>query len=434
LVRGIKGNEDQRHSQEETLGKVIEVLLEALDPARLSLESFDLAAYFDSLLRSIGEKFGMSRIILRYEDRVDKNKLNPLATFGFNKAQVNELTSVTKDSSMAKHLASEESCYYAPNLLDPDTKFDQRPFAIQLGLKSSFACPILLNYSFVGFIIYYKTQGDGFQLSELEFLKKLNSIIQQVFLFAEKLSDTADQFIELSSGYSSALASLLISFHDAKGFLATEAEMIDIATNIVKNATFASNDDKEQTLFWLSNLSDSNKDVEGLIVSALRGEQQLSRIENLIELLKESLAPLYPQLHGVPVRFSPVGDEPFSIIGNSRQLRQVFFNIFYNAYRAIEEKQLGSKGIIDVSLSQDSKFVFVNITDNGIGIQSERLATIFTEGKSTWKTRTGTGMGLGLSRKILESIHVGKIEIESKYGSGTTVRITLRKHLETKIP
>lgn len=435
MVREIEEKDDLPIKvSQETL--VREVLLDALDPERLSLETFDLEGYFDFLLKSIGDKFRMPRIILRYEDKIDKNKLKVLATFGFNKEQVKELTFVTKENSMAAHLARTGECYYTPDLFDPNTKFDQITLAEKLNLKSAFACPIFLHNSFVGFTIYHKTGINDFSPYEIEFLKTLKSVIEKIFIFAEKLSRNSDQFIKLNRDYSSALASILISFHDAKNILVTESEMIEKAIFWADNSQFTPQQNKKTTLDYLGFVKRRNEQAKLMVLETLMEKnQQFTCIGDLKELLQESITPIQTQLPKIQINLSSDDMKPISLMGNSRQLRQVFFNITYNAYRAIveasEARKLRTSGKIDVTLKQDLEQVYIDITDNGIGIEEGRLSNILTKGESTWKKGIGTGIGLRLCKKIIGSHH-GKIAVDSKYLEGTTVHIELPKALKSE--
>ncbi len=68
--------------------------------------------------------------------------------------------------------------------------------------------------------------------------------------------------------------------------------------------------------------------------------------------------------------------------------------------------------------------MIVDIIDNGVGISRPHRRNVFRPGYSTKKR--GWGLGLSLSRRLIESVHHGKIFVqESKPQVGTTVRIVL---------
>jgi signal transduction histidine kinase len=84
------------------------------------------------------------------------------------------------------------------------------------------------------------------------------------------------------------------------------------------------------------------------------------------------------------------------------------------------------KGVGDISalVYQDGNYVCVDITDTGKGIPSSKHKTIFQPGYST-KTR-GWGLGLSLSKRIINEYHKGKIFVKkSELGKGTTFTIKL---------
>jgi len=99
----------------------------------------------------------------------------------------------------------------------------------------------------------------------------------------------------------------------------------------------------------------------------------------------------------------------------------VIENICKNAVDAID-----GKGIINITVISNKKFCYIDITDNGKGIPKSKQKTIFKPGYTT-KSR-GWGLGLSLSKRIIEEYHKGKIfVINSEAGKGTTIRIALRK-------
>lgn len=83
-------------------------------------------------------------------------------------------------------------------------------------------------------------------------------------------------------------------------------------------------------------------------------------------------------------------------------------------------------GTISIHLSEGSKYVKVDITDSGKGISKSSFNTVFQPGYSTKKR--GWGLGLSLSKRIIENYHLGKIFVKSStLGEGTTFRILLPK-------
>lgn len=102
------------------------------------------------------------------------------------------------------------------------------------------------------------------------------------------------------------------------------------------------------------------------------------------------------------------------------QLNQVFMNLLVNAAQAIEER-----GVIVIRTGRTGDdWVWVEISDTGCGIAPEVLPSIFDPFFTTKQAGKGTGLGLALSRDIIER-HDGRIEVESKVGKGTTFIVHL---------
>ena len=144
--------------------------------------------------------------------------------------------------------------------------------------------------------------------------------------------------------------------------------------------------------------ADLNSTAERAV--ALARQQVLSRpIE--VELLKDDSLP--------PVEHDPA------------QMQQVLLNLLLNAIQALD-----GKGQVRVEVGSQGDFAVTRVKDNGRGIAPVALPNIFRPFFTT--KGQGTGLGLSLARRIVES-HDGKIEVASTPGQGTefTVRLPLRK-------
>ena len=87
---------------------------------------------------------------------------------------------------------------------------------------------------------------------------------------------------------------------------------------------------------------------------------------------------------------------------------------------------MNGKGAISITLSDQVQFVYIDITDTGKGIPKPKYKTIFEPGYTT-KER-GWGLGLSLTKRIIENYHSGKIFVKnSEIDVGTTFRIVLNK-------
>jgi two-component system, NtrC family, sensor kinase len=104
-------------------------------------------------------------------------------------------------------------------------------------------------------------------------------------------------------------------------------------------------------------------------------------------------------------------------------LNQVFLNLVVNAAQAIQ-----ADGTITVSTRLDDTWVEIAIADTGSGIPPEVRPKIFSAGFTTKPIGEGTGLGLALTREIVEDTHGGRIWFDTEMGKGTT--FTLRIPIE----
>jgi signal transduction histidine kinase len=99
----------------------------------------------------------------------------------------------------------------------------------------------------------------------------------------------------------------------------------------------------------------------------------------------------------------------------------VIENLLKNALDAME-----SRGTIYIEILKGENTVTIEVTDTGKGISKQNIPKVFKPGFTTKKR--GWGLGLSLSKRIIEQYHKGRIEVKSsELGKGTTFRIVLKK-------
>ena len=119
------------------------------------------------------------------------------------------------------------------------------------------------------------------------------------------------------------------------------------------------------------------------------------------------------------VKMRLVSKDDFIVEGDKERLAQVLSNLISNAYKFTKE------GKIDISLqkSQDGKEVILSVKDTGSGIDSDIMPRLFT--KFTTRSDIGTGLGLYISKNIIEA-HGGKTWAKNNSdGKGATFSFTL---------
>ena len=121
---------------------------------------------------------------------------------------------------------------------------------------------------------------------------------------------------------------------------------------------------------------------------------------------------------GIELKYYEPQMLPF-VYGDKARLRQVFINIIDNAV-----KYSNPGGVVSVEAYENKGDIVILVSDTGVGISEEDLPKVKTKFYKANHTRRGSGIGLAVANEIVE-MHGGKLVINSKLGTGTTVMITL---------
>ena len=126
----------------------------------------------------------------------------------------------------------------------------------------------------------------------------------------------------------------------------------------------------------------------------------------------------------VSLDYNGLAMAPVMVMMNAALFEWVVENLMKNALDALQ-----GVGSISVIISESDEWAYIDVKDTGKGIAKSSWKKIFEPGFTT-KTR-GWGLGLSLSKRIIEEYHGGHISVvESEIGKGTTIRIAVRKSEE----
>lgn len=114
-----------------------------------------------------------------------------------------------------------------------------------------------------------------------------------------------------------------------------------------------------------------------------------------------------------------LSDDIPEILIDENKMSQVFMNIMINAVQAMDDG-----GRLTIRTKADDGFCVVSIEDTGAGISPDIMSRIFDPFFTTKGIGEGTGLGLSVSKGIVEQ-HGGMIEVDSEVGAGTTFKIKL---------
>jgi signal transduction histidine kinase len=181
------------------------------------------------------------------------------------------------------------------------------------------------------------------------------------------------------------------------------------------------------------NLNKTIPEMENDIMRLYKVAARFSQIGSQAELKKQDIITILSEVVNYFRRRLPQMGKKIDIIESYSKVAKVYMNkdlfewvienLIKNSLDAIEKE----KGVIEISvgmLDDKSKKIFIDVRDNGKGINLQNRRRIFRPGYSTKKR--GWGLGLNLSKRIIEEYHHGKLMIkDTKIGEGTCMRISI---------
>jgi signal transduction histidine kinase len=156
-------------------------------------------------------------------------------------------------------------------------------------------------------------------------------------------------------------------------------------------------------------------------VEAGRMELQPSTFE-LPELLENAASMVRERATRQGIGLTVATDGSVGVMeGDERKVKQILFNLLSNAV-----KFTPSGGTVTLATRADDERVVISVRDTGVGISAEDQEKIFEEFYQVGASRTqeGTGLGLALTRRLVE-LHHGRLAVESEPGAGSTFTVAL---------
>lgn len=219
---------------------------------------------------------------------------------------------------------------------------------------------------------------------------------------------------------------------------------------------FSTSRKSEQNQVWVG-MSKETAHQLGTPLSSLMGWIEVLKSMGIEDSITDEMDKDIQRLNVVTDRFSKIGAKPnlkeenvVELIENfisylkTRSGKKVVFNVDYyknDNYKSLISSPLfswvienlcknaidamGGVGSITINIIQREKTIVIDITDTGKGIPNSKWKTVFQPGYTS--KQRGWGLGLSLSKRIIENYHEGKIFVKhSEPGKGTTFRIILK--------
>lgn len=141
-------------------------------------------------------------------------------------------------------------------------------------------------------------------------------------------------------------------------------------------------------------------------------------VSDIVRDVLKGVGPMAAQ-SGIELK-SDVCKDPCTLQGDAIQIKRAIQNVVINALQASADK----KGAVTISCVQKDFYVDIVAEDAGPGINPEQMNKIFDPYFTTKQGKSGTGLGLYITKKVVED-HNGSIKVDSMPGAGTVFTIRL---------
>lgn len=227
---------------------------------------------------------------------------------------------------------------------------------------------------------------------EIELKEKEEIILQQskIATMGEMLENIAHQWRQPLSIISTSASGLQLR----QEMNSLDEEIISEGLeNIVKTTNYLS-----QTIEDFRNFFSTSKVLELFEISAM--------IEKTLYLMTSKLT-------STQVSIEMTKEKMFYIKGVKNEMIQCFMNIFSNAIDEFERKEQEPPRLLMISIYEENQKIIIETLDNAGGIPEEALTKVFNAHFTT-KGESGTGIGLYMTKKIIEKSFGGEIAVENK--------------------
>jgi len=146
---------------------------------------------------------------------------------------------------------------------------------------------------------------------------------------------------------------------------------------------------------------------------------------NIFKAIKNTILIVEGSLKKSDIDVIVDGDSSLIIKGYKNEFSQVILNLISNAKDALNQKKILNKNI-KINIKKDKKIAIIEIVDNGGGIDNKILDKIFEPYFTTKHSSQGTGLGLYMSKMIIEQSMGGELEAENlKDGAKFTIKLPI---------
>jgi GAF domain-containing protein/anti-sigma regulatory factor (Ser/Thr protein kinase) len=329
-----------------------------------------------------------------------------------------------RQKSVMGRVYRERKTIHVPDLAADESVRESRAM-LNIGARTGLGVPLLRGDEVLGVIILARIEVRPFDDREIElvesFARQAAIAIENVRLFKEIQQKSAQ--LEVANRHKSEF--LANMSHE----LRTPLNAIIGFSEVLLQRMFG--ELNEQQADYLADIKSSGQHLLTLIndildlskIEAGRMELEVApfslvaALNNAVTLVRERA-----QSHGIKLALE-VGPELDTVVADERKLKQVVVNLLANAVKFTPDG-----GTVTLRAARENGQVRLAVHDTGIGIAPEDQQRIFEEfqqaSHQTEKSREGTGLGLSLSKRMVE-LHGGTITVDSAPGKGSTFTVAL---------
>jgi GAF domain-containing protein len=408
------------------LTRSVEELTALGDVGRALSATLDLDAVLQTIVTRASQLAGTDACsVFEYDEATEAFHLRATHNLDEEVLALARHTPVRKGEGVQGRMAITRQPVQIPDIAAEDAyRGPMRDILLRTGTRALLAIPMLREDQLIGgFTVAKKTPGE-FSREVIELLTTFATqsalAIQNARLFRE-IADKSRQ-LELASQHKSEF--LANMSHE----LRTPLNAIIGFSEVLTERMFGELNEKQEE--YLKDIYASGQHLLSLIndildlskIEAGRMELELTdfdlpqAIENALMLVRDRAARRSIALHHA------VDERLGQIRGDQRKIKQVLLNLLSNALKFTPEG-----GRVDVQARLVDGRAEISVTDTGVGIAPEDQEAVFEEFRQVGtadKKVEGTGLGLTLSRKLIE-LHGGRIWVQSQVGVGSTFTFTL---------